>query len=373
MPAGRSRTSAARPNTNAANAIASTHSTAPMIRPAATHVSHVVVRRRSTIGVSLPQSNSTSNVRIVSVSRSASWVASHRCSAAASSGSSASSRSIDSAADAQDHARDLGHHVGRARDVGVERDLAHDDPRAERPQPEPRALGRDGLHGQAPGLEHVDVARRVVLMEQDRACGHRDALEVGGQARGQPVGAGGGGVLPTRLVEARGGKQRVLASLQPSVQVGLEDHETLRLVHASAGELGTHRIGGAGEDDLRSGGLRQTHHLHERDDRRGVHARHAPQIDHQEPGWGCLRSGARSAPAGGSSTRRTRTRSPAGSGRAPRARAARHVRSPADRRSSDRSRRRRPLSPARSGRSSRRTARPRAPGRSPPPPGTPTR
>ena len=94
-------------------------------------------------------------------------------------------------------------------------------------------------------------------MEQDRAGGHRDALEVGGEARRQPVGAGGGGVLPPRLVEARGGKQRVLAPLQPPVQVGLEDRRALGLVHASARELCAHRIGGAGEDDLESGGLRQ--------------------------------------------------------------------------------------------------------------------
>ncbi len=292
-----------------------------------------------------------SSARIRSVRRSAIVVASHRCSAAASSGSSASSRSIDSSADAQDHARGLGHHVGRARDPRVERDLAHDDPGTERPQPEPRALGRDGLHAQAPGLEHVDVARRVVLVEQDRALGQRDALEVGGEARWQTVGAGGG-VLPLRLGEAGGGEQRVLAPLQPSVQVGLEGDEPLRLDHTSPGQLCADRIGRAREDDLRSGGLRQAQHLHERDDRRGVHARHAPQIDHQEP----RRRGpfhATSDPlqqAVGRSEEHEPAHpqdldaigEPAQLGALGR---------PVDRRCCDRSRRRRPRGPARSGRS----------------------
>ncbi len=193
------------PKTRAANAIASTHSTAPMIRPAATEASHVVVRRCSTIGVSPSrQSSSTSNVRIVSVSRSASVVASHRCSAAASSGSSASSRSIDSRPMRRTTLGASATTSAVRGTLGVERDLADHDPGAERPEPEPRALGRDGLHAQAPGLEHVDVARRVVLVEQDRALGHRDALEVGGEARWQAVGAGGGGVLRLGLRQARG-------------------------------------------------------------------------------------------------------------------------------------------------------------------------
>ena len=54
-----------------------------------------------------------------------------------------------------------------------------------------------------------------------------------------------------------GDEQRVLAPLQAPVQVGLEDREPSGLLHASAGELGAHRIGGAGEDHLESVGLRQ--------------------------------------------------------------------------------------------------------------------
>ncbi len=80
-------------------------------------------------------------------------------------------------------------------DLRVERDLSDDDSRAERPEPEPRPLGRDGLHAQAPGLEHVDITRRIVLVEQDRALGHRDALEMGDEAGWQSVEATARGML----------------------------------------------------------------------------------------------------------------------------------------------------------------------------------
>ena len=58
-------------------------------------------------------------------------------------------------------------------------------------------------------------------MEQDLAGFQRDALEMGGEARRQAV-AAAGGVLLERRGEAGGGKQRVLAPLQPTVEVGLE-------------------------------------------------------------------------------------------------------------------------------------------------------
>ena len=69
----------------------------------------------------------------------------------------------------------------------------------------------------------------------------------------------------------------------PRSRSGSKDDEPLDLDHTSPRELGPDGIGSRREHDLGSGGLCQAEHLHERDDRRRVHARHAAEIDHQEP------------------------------------------------------------------------------------------
>ena len=212
------------PKTKAANAIASTDSTAPMITPAATEASHRwIVAVRPSVAPPFRQSSSASNARIVSVSRSASVVASHRCSAAASSGSSASIRSIDS-------------RPRRRTTLGVSATTSavRATPcraRSRRPPPPgaPSAAGAACPRPSTvstprpPGLEHEDVTRRLVLVEQHGALGHRHALEVGGEARRQAVEARRR-VLATA---SAGGvaEQHVLAPLQPAIEVGLERHD----------------------------------------------------------------------------------------------------------------------------------------------------
>ena len=95
-------------------------------------------------------------------------------------------------------------------------------------------------------------------------------------------------MLSLRLVEAGAESSASSHRCSPRSRSGSKATSPSVSIHPSPRELFANRIGGAREHDLRSGGLRQAHHLHERDDRRGVHARHAPQIDHQEPRRGGL-------------------------------------------------------------------------------------
>ena len=115
--------------------------------------------------------------------------------------------------------------------------------------------GVDGLHRQAALREHVDVARWVVLMEQDGALRHRDALEVGGQARWRHTVPARG--APPRLGGRRSSSSASSHRCSPRSRSGSNGDDALGAEHAAARELGADRIGGPREHDLGPVRLRQ--------------------------------------------------------------------------------------------------------------------
>ena len=225
-----------------------------------------------------------STARCVSVSRSDSVVASHRCSAAASAGSSVSIRSIDARLS---RSTTLGVSATTSAvrgDAGVHRDLSDHDARAHRAQSHPRALLRHHLHAEPSRLQHEHVAGRLVLADQHRSLRERHALEVGAQARRHAV------ERVALVVRAPLGpalrQHDVLAPLEAAIQVRLEPDDPFGGDHAASFELPAHRIRGAREHELEPVRLRQVDHLDEGHHRRGVHARHLPEV-HQQASRRC--------------------------------------------------------------------------------------
>ena len=228
MPSGRCRTSRP-PNTNAANATASTVSTAPMMTPAATRCSQPVGSSKLDHG--LPSSSPA--VRRTS----------HRVAEPLGEGAR------EPAVERRGHLGLLGLHPrdrfrpNRSTTLGPSATTSavagppctarftHHDP-GRRSEADPSPLRGEGLHGQASCREHVDVPGWLVLVEQDRAVGHGDALEVGGEPWRHGVGARGPATVSVRLAL----EQRLLASLQAPVQVGLEGDDALGTEHPAAFE-----------------------------------------------------------------------------------------------------------------------------------------
>ena len=165
----------------------------------------------------------------------------------------------------------------------VHRHLADDHTGAQRPQAHPRPLGCHGLDAQPARFQHEHVVGLFVLTDQDGPLGELPALEVRPQAgrhAGEPI------ARPVHDDEGFGDsalEQTLLAPLQAAVQVRLEPDDPLGLDDPAVLQLLPHLIGHAREHQLEPDRLRQVHHLYERHHRRGVHARHASEIDHQEP------------------------------------------------------------------------------------------
>ena len=235
-----------------------------------------------------------------------------------------------SLAEPQDHARGLGHHIGRAREPRVHRDLPDDDAGVHGPQTQAGPLARHHLHAQTTSFQDEHVVGLLVLSDQHGSLWERDGARGASpdppacrRAR-RPTRRGTSPVrfLPRRRPFRQGRPRprsrrprRRRANLPPDhwspVQVRFEPDDPLGRDDPAA--LQCLRTGSdTREHELELSRLRQVHHLDERHHRGGAR----PRGGDRRPGTAAARSprACGCARAGCWPIRRTRTRSRGGSG-----------------------------------------------------------